>query len=334
MSKTVSPSVIIGAGLAGLIAGYAFPGVQIIEASPAGTSPHRALLRFRSDAVSRLTGIPFRRVRVNKGIWSRGEYCAPNPQLANLYSRKCLDMVRGDRSIWNIEPVDRWVGPADLVEQMTDALSGRIEFDEPMDFHELGRQFRNMGFADRVISTAPISRAAAALPDGGGAVLKDLTRAPIWVRRFEVDCADAHQTVYFPDHNTAVYRASITGSLLIIESRARAEGEGADEALEEEVRLVCSVMGLARDSLFDAGDDLPNGTVQRYGKIIPLPDETRRGVLARLTMEAGIYSLGRFATWRNILLDDVVQDVDVIRRMLRAPSSSSNFHALRASAGR
>lgn len=304
---------IVGAGLAGLIAGYAFPGVPIFEANPRGATPHRAVLRFRTDAVSRLTGIPFRKVRVRKGIWYRGDYRAPNIQLANLYSRKCLDRVSGDRSIWSIESVDRWVGPETLIEEMTEALADRITFDSSWNFYAPPQE----GF---VISTAPLAVALAPLVEGPAGV-PQLARAPIWVQRYRVPLADAHQTVYFPDHGLDVYRATLTGDLLALEFRAPP-----DSFASREVRAVAEAMALDCDN-FKPLDSIE----QRYGKIVPLPDDLRRHILSRLTIESGVYSLGRFATWRNILLDDVVNDIDVIRRMLRA--SSPNFAALRASAG-
>ena len=36
-----------------------------------------------------------------------------------------------------------------------------------------------------------------------------------------------------------------------------------------------------------------------------------------ITTALGIYSLGRHATWRKILLDDVVQDIQRIESMLK-----------------
>lgn len=310
------PSAIIGAGLAGLIAGYSFPGVPIFEAAPRGAAPHRALLRFRSDAVSRLTGIPFRKVRVRKGIWSDGAFRAPDVRLANLYARKCLDRVVGERSIWSMEPVDRWVAPESLIEQMTEASISRIAFGLPYDFTDSRA-------AQPVISTAPLALALDALALAP-TEKPTLARAPIWTRRYRVPLADAHQTVYFPDHSMSTYRASITGDLLILELRNDLE---ADDVMTE-LAQVCNAMGLDDEEI-----DPIDASEQRYGKIIPLGDDERRGWLAQLTIRAGIYSLGRFATWRNVLLDDVVMDAEVIRRMLRS-SGATNFHALRASAGR
>lgn len=315
------PAFIVGAGLAGLTAGYAFPGAPIREAAPRAHTPHRAVLRFRTDALSRLTGIPFRPVRVHKGIWANGGYRAPDISIANRYAIKCLGAAVGDRSIWRIDPVDRWVAPEDLLERMLDHLSGRVAFESPFDFARWVEVRRSASDRRSIISTAPLNVALS----GALGVELPLARAAIWTRRYRVHGADAHQTVYFPEPHLATYRASLTGDLLIIEQRANLSP--ADAAHEAEV--VLRAMALEGQSV----DPVDSGE-QRYGKIMPLPQDERRAWLARLTMEAGVLSLGRFATWRNVLLDDVVQDCDVIRRMLAAPQSTTNFVALRAAAGR
>lgn len=319
MNTQVVPTCIVGAGLAGLLAGHAFPNIPIVEASPESSgASHRALLRFRSDAVSKLTGIPFRRVRVRKGIWSRGAYHTPNPRLATLYARKVLDAAIGDRSIWNIDPVDRWVAPEDFPERMVEALHHRITWGCEYDYAGLPHTP-----AAPIISTAPLSVPLGMAAHLAPTAMPTMRRAPIWVTRFRVPGADTHMTVYFPDHQTAVYRASVTGDVLIIESRA--ELSGPDEA-HDEVDFVLQVLGLPDMSEADLE---PLGTVsQRYGKIVPLHDDVRRPLLAMLTMRHGIYSLGRFATWRNVLLDDVVNDIDVIRRMMRNWGGHSASYAM------
>jgi hypothetical protein len=322
-------AAIIGSGLAGMIAGYAFPGVPIYESSPAPPTPHRAVLRFRSDVVSRLTGIPFRRVRVRKGIWFQGQFREPNIRLANLYSRKCLDRVAGDRSIWDIDAVDRWVAPETLAEQMTEHLASRIQLGCAIDFGELGARCRGTrpGYASCVLSTAPLASSLAAL-ELSPTLMPSLVRAPIWVRRYRLPVADAHQTVYFPDQGISTYRASLTGSLLTVEMRDDAQ----DSSMEEDLGVVAHAFGIARDSLEPI--DSEGAAHQRYGKIVPLEAAERRGLLAALTLRAGIYSLGRFATWRNVLLDDVVADTEVIRGMLLAGAANRDYAALRASAER
>ena len=55
---------------------------------------------------------------------------------------------------------------------------------------------------------------------------------------------------------------------------------------------------------------------QRYGKILPFDEEERQAFILWATETFGIYSLGRFATWRQILLDDLVRDIGVIKRLI------------------
>lgn len=291
----VAPTI-VGAGLAGLIAAHAWTSAKVFEAgSPAAN--HRALLRFRSDAISRLTGIPFRKVRVRKGLWVDGNYHTPSIRLANMYSQKCLGRLEPDRSIWNLDCVERFIAPDDLYEQMVANAGDRISWNTPIDFslaRASGLQF---------VSTAPMN-----VTLGLVGMLKELVvvpqfnRSEITVQRFNLPGADLFQTIYFPSSDTSVYRASMTGSMLIVEHIGSPKG----------LQQVFDAFG------FSAALAQPLGhTKQSYGKIAPIEDSVRKGLLLRLTREHRIFSLGRFATWRNILLDDVVQDIDVLKRLMR-----------------
>lgn len=293
-------NTIIGAGLAGLIAAHAWPRATIIEASPQPTANHRALLRFRTDAVARLTGIEFRQVRVHKGIVIDREFVQPSIRAANLYARKVLGRVKGDRSIWNLEPVDRYVAPDTLYEQLVVAASDRICWGTKADF-----QF---GKADKVVSTAPLPVTLRAV---GIEPAVEFRRAGIRVLRWTVPNVDLFQTIYFPGDETPVYRASFTGNTLIAEL---AEGQRFlhETDVLEELGAAFGVSVMAAESLGEVK--------QTYGKIEPISDAARKDFLFRLTHEHGIYSLGRFATWRNILLDDVVDDISVIKRLSHADS--------------
>ncbi len=284
---------IVGAGLAGLIAAHAWPQARLHERGERPAQNHKALLRFRTDAVSRLTGIEFRKVRVRKGIWSRNQFVGPNIALANDYSRKCLGRLIGERSIWQLDPVDRFIAPDDFYAQLVESVGDRITWNSTYDW---------AASPEPVLSTAPLPVALKAL---NIAHKLDFARSPITVQRFLVSNADVHQTVYFPDLSTPVYRASITGSMLIVES----VGEP-DDGLPGCV-VNAFALGLA--------DTKPIESVhQSYGKIAPVDDAARKALLFKLTHEHGIYSLGRFATWRNLLLDDLVDDIAVIKKLLRA----------------
>ena len=56
---------------------------------------------------------------------------------------------------------------------------------------------------------------------------------------------------------------------------------------------------------------------------MPIDDKTRKDFIYTLTEKYNIYSVGRFATWRQLLLDDVVNDISVIERLI---TSNSNYN--------
>ena len=289
---------IVGAGLAGLLAAHAWPAARVYEVEPAPRAAHRALLRFRSDAVARLTGIEFTPVTVRKGLWARGTFVAPSIVLANQYSLKVLGAIE-PRSIWNLDPVQRWVAPETLYEQLVEAVGARITWGTAFDFRA--------PLARPVVNTAPLPAVLEAL-DIAPALRPQLHRAPIYVARFRVSSCAVNQTVYFPDVGMHVYRASLTGDLLIVEAMG--------PEFEAELPQVLAAFGLLGH--YGINVERIDTVDQRYGKILELPTAARRALLHQLTREHGIYSLGRFATWRNVLLDDVVQDIDVLRRLMKA----------------
>jgi hypothetical protein len=292
---------IVGAGFAGLLAAYAWQRSDVLEREPAPTQSHHAVLRFRSDSVSQLTGIPFRRVRVHKGIWSGAGFVPPSIRAANLYARKVIGFAAGDRSIWNIEPADRFIAPHDFYEQMVNTVWPRISWGREVPFGGV------CAGVSQIINTSPLH----AVCNEMGMSIDNFTfsRAPISVAKFTVPRADVFQTVYFPDHATPVYRASLTGDMLAIEY-VHWSSIGLSS---EDVELVARAFGLG--DLVRADATLHH---QRYGKIAPMDDGPRRALLHELSARFGIYSLGRFATWRNVLLDDVVHDISVIKRLLTA----------------
>lgn len=285
---------IIGAGLSGLIAAHAWPRAQVFESSPAPEQGHKALLRFRTDKVSALTGIPFRRVQVRKGVWSQGAFVQPNIALANAYSIKCLGRLSGERSVWNVDPVERFIVPDNFYAQLIEHVGARITWNSPVELASLRGNPENP-----IVSTVPLDAMCAAL----GVAAPEMHRAAITVSRFRIKDCDVHQTVYFPDATTDVYRASITGDVLIVESM--------HPVWSAELADVSEAFGLRSDKLVVLGEHRQN-----FGKIAPIDARLRKELLFQLTSEHGIFSLGRFAQHRNILLDDVVHDIEVIKGLI------------------
>lgn len=284
--------IILGAGLNGCIAAFRFPQARILEYL-LGPSIHKAVLRFRSDRVSDITGIPFKKVEVTKGIIMADSFVQPNLKLNNLYSRKVTGCAN-NRSIDNLEKSTRWIAPDDFHYQMLSKLHNRIE---------LGVDYVPTKLDEPIISTIPLPILCDKI--GVECPIETAQQAkPIHVRTIELEDVELYQTIYYPDPRFSIYRASITGSKLIIES--------IDKITTRELIRVIEHFGLTgmvyrNDKEF----------VQQFGKFIPLEEVKRKKLMYELTHLYGVYSLGRHATWRKILLDDSVHDMDVIERMIQ-----------------
>lgn len=285
--------MIIGAGLSGLIAATQFQQARVYESNSYESITHRALLRFRSSAVSDATGIPFRKVRVHKGIYFGDKFCEPNILLANYYARKVVGRII-DRSIWDTAPCDRFVAPDNFSERLIEQIGERIVFDHPI---------TNLDGDDRpLISTIPMPAMFNLL--GWAPQIFDYAR--IHTSRIVLDRTDVFQTIYFPSPEISLYRASITGNLLIL--------EGVRAINDDDLRCAMEAFGLTYDDIIRKEPTAQ----QAFGKITPIDDVKRRNAIYAMSQERQIYSLGRFACWRNILLDDVIKDITVIKRLLAA----------------
>jgi len=290
-----------GAGISGLIAASVFPQAEVYEASTREKmSGHKALLRFRSTAVADAVGIDFRKVTVHKGLWSEGRFVQPSILHANRYSQKVVGRL-ADRSVWNLNAVERYIAPEDFIDHLIDRAAGRIHWGTSID---QGAE----KMVGPIISTIPMNVMAAMMRVAS----PEFQYAQITVKRYRVRGADIFQSVYVSDPLTKCYRVSITGDLLISEWIGD----------ETDTFNVAAPFGLTRMDL----EELET-TKQRYGKISPIEDRWRKNFILKLSNEHDIYSLGRFGTWRNILLDDVVHDLAVIKRLINDDAYGRSRHS-------
>lgn len=284
---------IIGAGLTGLIAAYAFKDAVIHEYLKE-PRVHKAVLRFRTEEVSKLTGIPFKKVLVHKAVSEGGGFVTPNLRHMNHYSLKVAGGFY-DRSIGNLEPSVRYIAPLDFHQQMLDHHKDRIFFGSDVPLTEM---------TTPVISTLPLSVLVDKFNLDAQLPKEALHSNPIYVTTVDVEHCDLYQTIYFPELSNPVYRASITGNQIIIESMLTI----GRTRIEDTIETFGISGGWSIASL---------NFEQKIGKFNPLEENYRKQLMYDITTALGIYSLGRHATWRKILLDDVVQDIQRIESMLK-----------------
>lgn len=285
---------IIGAGLTGLIAAYAFKDAVIHEYLKE-PRVHKAVLRFRTEEVSKLTGIPFKKVTVHKAVSVNGCFVTPNLRHMNHYSLKVTGGY-SERSIGNLEPAIRYIAPIDFHQQMLEHHKDRILFGSYVPLTKM---------TTPVISTLPLSVLVDKFKLDAQLPKEALASTPIYVTTVNYHHCDIYQTIYFPDLDTSVYRASMTGNQLIIESMSELDCF--------EVSDVQRAFGLPLINPMPENRNIK----QVIGKFTPLDEDYRKQLMYDITTSLGIYSLGRHATWRKILLDDVVQDINQIQRMIK-----------------
>lgn len=311
MKKSVD---IIGSGLAGLIAATILEGngrkvKHIFDARTEATQDHQALLRFRCDTIARLTGIPFKKVKVDKEVWiGESSHKTCSIAAANMYSRKvCSEISR--RSVANLEPDVRYIAPRDFYYQLLEKHRSKLHLDHPLEPSMVG-EFP-------VISTAPMPANLIACGHKPADLWEGFTgpksaTGSIMVHKYKLDRSDVYQTVYFPESHISMYRASITGDVLTIESILSIDDDRINN-LFYATRAFGIEGELGAESPFEKHH-------QFLGKMVDMPAGLRNAAMYTMTRDHGLYSLGRFATWRNILLDDVAKDVAAIERLIDASS--------------
>jgi hypothetical protein len=290
---------IYGAGMAGLLAASMLRRhkPEVHEAQALLPNNHAALLRFRSAACSQATGIPFKRVEVLKAIWFQGQmHSQGDIRMNNMYAHKVTGAVT-NRSIINLSPGERFIAPPDFIGQM--AATADIRYGSKLEAAEL---LARTPESEPIISTIPVPMM---MELTGWNEPLDFKWRTVWAVTADVSDCDVYQTVYYPEPILGHYRASLTGGLLTVEYTTAPKCVELDLAdIMDGFGISCTVTNIRIKE-------------QKYGKLTPLdnPAACRRFILY-LTDRYRVYSLGRFATWRQLLLDDVVKDVQVIERLI------------------
>lgn len=289
---------VIGAGMAGLLAAAMLRKEcdAVYEAASELPNNHSAVLRFRSSVVADTLNIPFKEVKAIKAAEAWRNPIAD----AMAYSRK----TNGTATLRSVlttsdEPRTRYIAPQDLIWQMYSSVDAPVVFG-----HQWGKpENKDSG---PWISTMPMPSLMKLL---GWQPQSDFRWRSGNNFLVQLEGVDAYCSLYVPDPTFPAARISITGDQMIAECyggpwKPRDEFKFAEQCAEK-VGLHPSQLGAIEERQ------------QTYAKILPIDEQERRAFILWASQEFGIYSLGRFATWRpGLLMDDVVNDVRVIQRLI------------------
>lgn len=297
---------VVGAGLSGLIAanllaagGYPF---RVYEKQDALPDNHHSVLRFRSPALGEALGIPFRKVQTINAL-----ACPPDNALkASLaYSQATTGTGRTDRSIARVvdgpKVWERWIAPEDFRERLLCRVRDRITTNTTVKF----RPVPEWQDPERIISTVPMQH----MPLNGAAP-HVFPSIPQIVVTGVLSAVDAYGSLYnpAPSFKSAWTRISVTGNRVAVEI---------SKALLGEPSLPCSVAFAASVSHLGTGISEPKVWQSDNARILPINERWRKAFIMHLTDNYGVYSFGRFATWRpGLLLDDLLGDFRVITQMM------------------
>ena len=292
--------------MSGLLASHYFRHMEplVVESQPSLPNNHKALLRFRSSAVSELTGIPFSKVKVQKLISYKGfKISQPDMYLNNMYSQKVTGSVRA-RSLTNLSDCERFIAPEDFIKKLSNGID--VSYGEKVVSFE--------DYDEPIISTMPVYKLAELLDYE----LPDLKYRSIQAISFDLDMdIDVYQTIYYPGIESQ-YRVSITGNKVIAEFAKDMNGSHADDEIRDILRKLEDDFGIVYTGEF------PEATFsnQKYGKLIECEDNSVKKFIGWATREHNVYSLGRWGTHRQILMDDVVKDIRQIDKLI----SNKGYH--------
>jgi hypothetical protein len=298
--------IIIGAGMAGLLAGNMLRrrSLQVVERQAKLPNNHHAVLRFRTTRVSEQVHVPFRPVTVFKSIDEKDPIKA-----AMLYARKVTGRYEV-RSLINLQPSERYIAPPNLVEMMAEGLDIAYGVDGLAYCAPAQREKMEMS---PIISTLPMPMLMDALEWRGDR--PDFKHVAGFVIKIKIKNCDVFATKYYCQGDyPQLYRASMTGDNMILEF----VGDQPAADVNDHVRLITYDFGIEEEDILE----WEGPKVSRYQKLAKLSDDDVKKAQAFMhwaTVNYQIYSLGRFAKWQaGLLLDDIVQDILKIERWMDA----------------
>lgn len=313
--------------------------VEIFDEKPLDQfkQSHFALLRFKTDKIEQETGIKLSKFKTEKAIYIGKHFDKvivneSNIELNNKYSFKVSGKYQS-RSIGNLNSGIRYQPPENFFELLLNkCVELGVKFKKESinaSINAIINKFDNFN----VISTIPMPKINEII------FKKDINFdfQKIYTAEFELteNVFDVNQTIYFPEEHHLPYRISITNNKIKCEmSKKQYENKknkhSEIEIIDDLMNIFCDAFGVNFDFIrtcflnFDFKNVIKE---QKFGKISPIDEHTRQTIIYQLTKKYNIYSLGRFSCWRNILLDDVVDDVKVIEKLISLKNFSESYES-------
>jgi len=326
--------IILGAGLAGSVAYNALSSMApvVYEAKSedrSGLNEHHAVMRFRNTDIGKYLGCEMVPVCATKSVFRDGQlFDVATIADNNEYSLKCYGSL-ADRSLHSLGRVERYIACVRPMSGQIVVYDAKVE--EVFKIEGVcGMMFSSQGDVnlaasenrlryDICISTLPLP---VILRICGINHHMKFKSKPITVRTCYLDFeSSVHQTVYFPSHEFHAYRATLQNSRLIVEFDGKLDSPIDSCVVDKETLEVMKIFGLG--SIQSWGSDTK---VQPMGKIVPVDDDSRRAAIMELTDMYNIYSLGRYATWRPLRADHLVNDIAKIQRMINVSEKKKKYY--------
>jgi hypothetical protein len=302
--------------------------VEILDEKPMKQT-HFALLRFKTKAIEEETGIKLEEVEIKKAIFFNGQiHNESNIKFDNLYSQKVTGKIQR-RSIGNLGIGKRYIPPVDFFQQLEKKCEQlNVQFDIEEKITDFLLEFGNP--KSPCISTLPMPKVRKLVHEEE--IKFDFEK--VYVVEFNIENCNVHQTIYFPsikNNEEPAYRISVVGNNIKCEisedSLKFFQGSYGD--FENDADRLSKFIGRLRTQIYHGfGIDAwhttnkPEIHEQKFGKISPINEQLRHSIIYNLTKQFGLYSLGRFSCWRQIMMDDVVKDVKKIENLLKLENLS------------
>lgn len=304
MVDNIADIVIIGSGVAAVVAtriGASLPIVAYSAAPPSSAiDNHHAVLRLKDSSSATVLGCRAVRVMAHRMALHCGKLIEHSDVGANNeYSIKVYGELR-DCSILHLGRVERYlISPPAVpsgVCKFKQRLVGLSLADRTLTFEDTDTREVSSVRYRWCISTIPMPVMArlAGVPCSASFIC-----LPIGVRRYTLHTRSSIcQTLYVPSRDYQTYRITIHNQEVMVEHVISGH-----PYQESEVEDLIGWLGVGIKDL-----ELVSSHIQEFGKIIPIEEMVRKRIMYQLTSKANVVSLGRYATWKSLRVEDVVED--------------------------